>query len=68
MNILTLRNEKVNLRQGPSFDYPVKIIYKKNISCNNSMMCQIILGKLEIMKITQAGYIFLSYQKKRLQL
>jgi len=26
---LTLRNEKVNLRQGPSFDYPVKIIYKK---------------------------------------
>ena len=26
---LTLRNEKVNLRQGPSFDYPVKIFYKK---------------------------------------
>ncbi len=26
---LTLRNDKVNLRQGPSFDYPVKIIYKK---------------------------------------
>ena len=26
---LTLRNEKVNLRLGPSFDYPVKIIYKK---------------------------------------
>jgi len=26
---LTLRNEKVNLRQGPSFDYPVKILYKK---------------------------------------
>ena len=25
---LTLRNEKVNLRQGPSFDYPVKIFYK----------------------------------------
>ena len=25
----TLRNEKVNLRQGPSFDYPVKIFYKK---------------------------------------
>ena len=26
---LTLRNEEVNLRQGPSFDYPVKILYKK---------------------------------------
>ncbi len=26
---LTLKNEKVNLRQGPSFDYPVKIFYKK---------------------------------------
>jgi SH3-like domain-containing protein len=26
---LTLRNEKVNLRQGPSFDYPVKIFYEK---------------------------------------
>ena len=25
----TLRNEKVNLRQGPSFDYPIKIFYKK---------------------------------------
>ena len=26
---LTLRNDKVNLRQGPSFEYPVKIFYKK---------------------------------------
>ena len=26
---LTLRNEKVNLRQGPSFDYPIKIFYTK---------------------------------------
>ena len=26
---LTLRNDEVNLRQGPSFDYPIKIIYKK---------------------------------------
>ena len=25
----TLRNDEVNLRQGPSFDYPVKIFYKK---------------------------------------
>ena len=26
---LTLRNEKVNLRQSPSFEYPVKLYYKK---------------------------------------
>ena len=26
---LTLRNNQVNLRQGPSFDYPVKLFYKK---------------------------------------
>ena len=25
----TLRNDIVNLRQGPSFDYPIKIFYKK---------------------------------------
>ena len=25
----TLRNDKVNLRLGPSFEYPVKIFYKK---------------------------------------
>ena len=28
---LTLRYNNVNLRQGPSKDYPVKIYYKKNI-------------------------------------
>ena len=26
---LTLRNDKVNLRQGPSFEYPVKLFYMK---------------------------------------
>ena len=26
---LTLRNDKVNLRQGPSLDHPVKLVYKK---------------------------------------
>ena len=26
---LSLKNNEVNLRQGPSFEYPVKIIYKK---------------------------------------
>ena len=26
---LSLKNNMVNLRQGPSFDYPIKLIYKK---------------------------------------
>ena len=26
---LSLRNKTVNLRQGPSFDYPIKLVYKK---------------------------------------
>ena len=26
---LSLRNNEINLRLGPSFDYPIKIIYKK---------------------------------------
>ena len=26
---MTLRNDKVNLRQGPSFEHPIKLIYKK---------------------------------------
>ena len=26
---LTLRNDKVNLRQCPSFEYPIKLFYKK---------------------------------------
>ena len=29
MNFLTLKNNEVNLRQGPSFEYPIKLIYKK---------------------------------------
>ena len=28
-DFLTLRNDIVNLRQGPSFKYPIKIFYKK---------------------------------------
>ena len=33
---LTLRNDTTNLRQGPSFDYPIKIFYKKKkSSCFN---------------------------------
>ena len=28
---LSLKNNKVNLRLGPSFEHPVKLIYKKKI-------------------------------------
>ena len=28
-NFLSLKNNEVNLRQGPSFKYPIKLIYKK---------------------------------------
>ena len=28
---LSLKNSEVNLRQGPSFKYPIKFIYKKKI-------------------------------------
>ena len=28
-NFLMLKNNKVNVRYGPSFDYPIKYIYKK---------------------------------------
>ena len=29
MEFVTLKNNFVNLRQGPSFEYPIKLIYKK---------------------------------------
>ena len=29
VNFLSLKNNEVNLRQGPSFEYPIKFIYKK---------------------------------------
>ena len=29
VNFSTLKNNEVNLRQGPSFEYPIKLIYKK---------------------------------------
>ena len=36
INFLSLKNDEVNLRQGPSFDYPIKLIYKKKkFTCHN---------------------------------
>ena len=65
---LTLRNDQVNLRQGPSFDYPVKIFYKKNIYLYSFKISQIILEKSETMKTILGGYIFLNSLKKKQQL
>ena len=29
LSFLSLKNDELNLRQGPSFKYPIKLIYKK---------------------------------------
>ena len=39
--LLTLKNSEVNLRQGPSFEYPIKLVYKKKY------LPVIIIDKLE---------------------
>ena len=31
LNFLSLKKNEVNLRQGPSFKYPIILTYKKNI-------------------------------------
>ena len=65
---LTLRNNEVNLRLGPSFEYPIKIIYQKKYL---PVLIQDKLDnfrKFETTTITRVGYIFLNYPKKRLQL
>jgi SH3-like domain-containing protein len=40
-NFLTLKNNEVYLRQGPSFEYPIKLVYKKKF------LPVIIIDKLE---------------------
>ena len=32
---LSLKKNEVNLRQGPSLEYPIKLIYKKIFASNN---------------------------------
>ena len=36
INFLTLKNNEVNLRQGPSFKYPIKLVYKKKYDVRES--------------------------------
>ena len=64
IEFLTLKNNKVNLRQGPSFDYPVKLIYKKKY------LPVIILNKVETWRQIKdhqnnSGWIHISQLSKR---
>ena len=66
INFLSLKNNEVNLRQGPSFEYPIKLIYKKNIY-QSLFLAGLKRGDiLKILKIILAGYMFHNYLKKNL--
>ena len=61
---LTLKNKEVNLRQGPSFEYPIKIIYKKKY------LPVVILDKLEVWRKiidfeNNTGWIHISQLSKK---
>ena len=62
-NFLMLKNNKVNVRYGPSFDYPIKFIYKKN-----KLPLQIIDQKENFRKILDhkknSGWIHISQLRK----
>ena len=61
---LTLRNDKVNLRLGPSFDYPVKIIYKKKyfpVLITDSLDN---FRKVQDFEKNSGWYTYPNYQKK----
>jgi SH3-like domain-containing protein len=64
INFLSLRNTEVNLRQGPSFKYPIKLIYKKKY------LPVIILDKLETWRKiidfeSNSGWIHISQLSKK---
>ena len=64
INFLSLKNNKVNLRQGPSFEYPIKLIYKKKY------LPVIILDKLETWRKisdfeSNSGWIHISQLSKK---
>ena len=61
---LTLKNIEVNLRQGPSFEYPIKLVYKKKY------LPVIIIDKSEIWRQIKdfennSGWIHISQLSKR---
>ena len=64
INFLSLKNTEVNLRQGPSFEYPIKLIYKKKY------FPVIILDKLENWRKirdfeSNSGWIHISQLSKK---
>ena len=64
INFLSLKNEEVNLRTGPSFDHPVKLIYKKKY------LPVIILDKFETWREIKdfennSGWIHISQLSKK---
>ena len=64
MNFLSLRNNEVNLRQGPSFKYPIKLTYKKKY------LPMVILDKSETWRKTKdfennSGWIHISQLSKK---
>tara|TARA_B100000315_G_scaffold198369_1_gene189940 strand:+ start:4590 stop:5060 length:471 start_codon:yes stop_codon:yes gene_type:complete len=64
INFLSLKNNEVNLRQGPSFKYPIKLIYKKKY------LPVIILGKFETWRHIKdfennSGWIHISQLSKK---
>ena len=62
-NFLMLKNNKVNVRYGPGFDYPIKFIYKKS-----KLPLQVIDRKENFRKIIDhkknSGWIHISQLKK----
>ena len=64
INFLSLKNSKVNLRQGPSFEHPVKLIYKKKY------LPIVILNKSDTWRKTKdfeknSGWIHISQLSKK---
>ena len=64
IEFLTLKNNEVNLRKGPSFDYPIELIYKKKY------LPVIIINKIETWRQikdhqSNSGWIHISQLSKR---
>ena len=64
VNFLSLKNNKVNLRQGPSFEYTIKLTYKKKY------LPILILGKSETWRKikdfeSNSGWIHVSQLSKK---
>ena len=41
---LTLKNNKVNVRQGPSFDYPIKFIINNQVPYSKELRLRVIIS------------------------